>query len=512
MRQRHVAAIDQGVTSTRCMIFDASGRVLGAAQRKHQQFFPRPGWVEHDGTQIWVRVQDVVASALRTSGLRAADLCAVGVSNQRETTIVWDRSTGRPVHNALVGQDIRAEALCRELVARHGLQRFAARTGLPVASYFPGPKIRWLLDHVPGVRDRAERGELLFGTVDTWLIWNLTGGAVHVTDVTNASRTLLMDLRSLKWDEDALAAMGIPRSMLPEIRPSAEVYGTARGVLEGVPIAAALGDQQAALFGQSCLAAGEAKCTYSTGGFLLLNTGHQPVASQHGLLSTVGFQLEGEPAVYALEGAIADTAPLTRWLPNRPSHLGLTPELQGLAESVPDSGGVYLAPTPSRLSVPHWRPDAHGVLAGLTDLADSGHLARAVLETTAYQTREIVEAMTLDYGFQPEFLRVDGALTANGLLMQSLADVLDLRIVRSLLLETSCLGAAYAAGLATGIWPSADALRSRWQYAAAWTPHPDNDLGARKYRKYRKAVEMAQQWTVDDDVFRFGEAASQTGR
>ncbi|MQY06275.1 glycerol kinase GlpK [Actinomadura macrotermitis] len=500
MSQRLVAAIDQGTTSTRCMVFDAAGTVLGSHQREHRQLLPRPGWVEHDAVEIWARVQEVVAGGLRNAGVDAADLAAVGIANQRETTVVWDPATGRPVHNALVWQDTRTEPLCAELAAGPGRDRFARDTGLPLASYFSGPKIRWLLDHVPGARERAERGELLFGTLDTWIIWNLTGGAVHVTDVTNASRTLLMNLRTLDWDEGALSAMGVPRAMLPEIRSSAEVYGRACGVLEGVPITAALGDQQAALFGQACFSAGEAKSTYGTGAFLMLNTGREPVPSAHGLLTTVGFRLGGEPAVYALEGSIANTGSLTRWLRDGLGVIGGAAEIETLARSVPDNGGLYLVPAFSGLFAPHWSPDARGILAGLTGFARHGHLARAVLEATAYQTREVMDAMALDSGLRLESLRVDGGMTANDLLMQMLADVLGVRIARPEMTETTCLGAAYAAGLAAGVWPDLDALRAGRRHGAAWTPEPGTGLGARQYRKYRKAVELAKGWLDEDDV------------
>ncbi|WP_308425939.1 glycerol kinase GlpK [Actinokineospora fastidiosa] len=500
MAQRLVAAVDQGTTSTRCMVFDVAGRVLGADQREHTQIFPRPGWVEHDAAQIWARTQEVVAGALRAAGVAPGDLAAVGITNQRETTVVWDRASGRPVHNALVWQDTRTEALCADLAADHGRDRFRSATGLPLASYFSGPKIRWLLDNVPGVRERAERGELLFGTLDTWLIWNLTGGALHVTDVTNASRTLLMDLRTLDWDDAILDAMAIPRSLLPEIRPSAQVYGTARGVLDGVPIAAALGDQQAALFGQTCFAEGDAKSTYGTGAFLLLNTGHDPVPSEHGLLTTVGFQLAGEAPVYALEGAIANTGSLTQWLRDRFGLIASAGEIEALARSVPDNGGLYLVPAFSGLFAPHWSPDARGLLIGLTGYAGSGHLARAALEATAYQTREVVDAMALDSGLALGSLRVDGGMTANGLLMQTLADVLDVEVVRPEVAETTAVGAAFAAGLAAGVWADLDELRACGTRETRWRPEPGGGFRDRKFRKYRKAVELAKGWLDADDA------------
>ncbi|MQY05109.1 glycerol kinase GlpK [Actinomadura macrotermitis] len=499
MTDRFVAAIDQGTTSTRCIVFDADSRIRAVEQREHRQIFPRPGWVEHDAGQIWERVQQVVAGALAQAGLRAADLAAVGITNQRETTVLWDRATGRPVHHALVWQDTRTEHLCAELAREHGRDRFAAATGLPLASYFSGPKIRWLLDHVPGVRERAERGELLFGTMDTWVIWNLTGGAVHVTDVTNASRTMLMDLRTLDWDETILAAFGIPCSLLPEIRSSAEVYGTATGVLDGVPIAAALGDQQAALFGQTCFAAGDAKSTYGTGSFLLLNTGGEPVRSRHGLLTTVGYRLGADAPVYALEGSIANTGSLTQWLRDKLGLISTAAEIETLALSEPDNGGLYLVPAFSGLFAPHWRPDARGVVVGLTGFAGKGHLARAVLEATAFQTREVVDAMVLDSGVALKSLKVDGGMTANNLLMQTIADMLDAPVMRPFVSETTCLGAAHAAGLVTGVWPDLDALRAEWRRAAEWTPRLDARVRDRMMRKYGKAVELAKGWVDQDD-------------
>ncbi|MFI6517054.1 glycerol kinase GlpK [Spirillospora sp. NPDC050679] len=501
MPKRFVAAIDQGTTSTRCIILDSDSRLLAVDQREHGQIFPRPGWVEHDAAQIWARVQEVVAGALAKAGLRAADLAAVGITNQRETTVLWDRATGRPVHHALVWQDTRTEALCARLAADGGRDRFAKDTGLPLASYFSGPKIRWLLDEVPGVRERAERGELLFGTMDTWVIWNLTGGAVHVTDVTNASRTMLMNLATLDWDDAMLAALDVPRSLLPEIRSSAEVYGTARGVLEGVPIAAALGDQQAALFGQTCFSVGDAKATYGTGGFLLLNTGEQQVVSRNGLITTVGYRLGSDAPVYALEGSIANTGSLTQWLRDRIGLIGTAAEIETLALSVPDNGGVYLVPAFSGLFAPHWSPDARGVVAGLTGFAGKGHLARCALEATAFQTRDVVEAMVRDAGMELNSLRVDGGMTANNLLMQTIADMLAVPVQRPFVSETTCLGAAHAAGLVAGVWPDLDALRAGWQRAAEWTPRMDPALRDRMLRKYRKAVELSKGWIDEDDEY-----------
>ncbi|GAB3673063.1 glycerol kinase GlpK [Actinocorallia lasiicapitis] len=506
MAKRYIAAIDQGTTSSRCIIFDSDSHILAVDQREHRQIFPRPGWVEHDASQIWSRVQEVAAGALGKAGLSPSDLTAVGITNQRETTVIWDRATGRPVHHALVWQDTRTEALCGELAADGGRDRFAAKTGLPLASYFAGPKIRWLLDNVPGLRERADRGELLFGTMDTWVIWNLTGGAVHVTDVTNASRTLLMNLATLDWDDEILAALDIPRSLLPEIRSSAEVYGTARGVLEGVPIAAALGDQQAALFGQTCFNVGDAKSTYGTGSFLLLNTGTEPVTSEHGLLTTVGYQLGSDQPVYALEGSIANTGSLTQWLRDRIGLISTAAEIETLALTVEDNGGLYLVPAFSGLFAPHWRPDARGVIVGLTGFAGKGHLARCVLEATAFQTRDVVEAMVLDSGVALKTLKVDGGMTANNLLMQTIADMLDVPVARPFVSETTCLGAAHAAGLVVGVWPDLDALRAEWRRAAEWTPRLDPRIRDRRLRKYRKAVELAKGWIDEDDDTEDGRA------
>jgi glycerol kinase len=495
MSERFVAAIDQGTTSSRCIIVDADSHILAFDQREHRAILPRPGWVEHDPVEIVECVRGAMVGALMKGGIEPSQIVALGVSNQRETTVVWERATGRPVYNAITWQDIRTDALCAELSAEIGPERVRAETGLPLASYFSAPKIRWLLDEIPGLRERAEAGELLFGTMDSWLIWNLTGGidgGVHATDVTNASRTLLMNLQTLDWDERLLAALEIPRVLLPEIRSSAEVYGTARGPMQGVPIAAAMGNQQAALFGQTCFAPGEAKSTYDTGGFLLLNTGEQIVPSQHGLLTTVAYQIGTDRPVFALEGAMANTGSATRWLRDRLGVISTVAEVETLALTVTDNGGCHFVPAFSGLFTPYWQPDARGVITGLTDYVGKGHLARAALEATAWQTREVMEAIVRDTGRQFAALKVDGAMTANSLLMQTIADVLDVPVIRSLATETSCLGAAYAAGLVAGRWPDLDALRDNWHRAAEWTPQmsePDRD---REYRKWLKAVERAK--------------------
>jgi glycerol kinase len=484
----YVAAIDQGTTSSRCIVFDESGSIISVAQREHRQIFPRPGWVEHDADEIWAAVRQVVAEAV---GDRP--LAAVGITNQRETTLVWDKATGKPVTNAIVWQDTRTEEQLRRFDAAFGEKAFRERTGLPLAPYFAGSKLAWLLDHVDGLRARAERGEVLFGTMDSWLIWKLTGR--HLTDVTNASRTLLMSLETLDWDPEILAATDIPAAMLPEIRSSAEVYGeVTQGPLAGVPLASALGDQQSALFGQTCFAPGEAKCTYGTGGFLLLNTGTSPVTSQHGLLTTVGYRVGGEPAVYALEGSIAVTGSLIQWLRDNLGLIGTAAEVEDLARSVPDNGGCYLVPAFSGLFAPRWRADARGALVGLTGFVNRGHIARAALEATGWQTREVVDAMKADGDTPLTELRVDGGMTRNGLLMQFLADVLQAPVVRPTVAETTCLGAAYAAGLAVGFWPDTDALRANWQRDASWEPSRPVAEVTRELAQWNKAVERTLNW------------------
>jgi glycerol kinase len=493
---RYVAAIDQGTTSSRCIVFDAEGAIAAIDQKEHRQIFPRPGWVEHDAEEIWTNVQAVVAGALAKLNIGPKDLAAVGITNQRETTVLWDKATGKPIHNAIVWQDTRTDRLVRELGGEAGQDRFRQQCGLPLATYFSGPKARWLLDNVDGARARAEAGEILFGTMDTWLIWKLTGR--HVTDVTNASRTMLMNLETLDWDDELLAAIGVPRAMLPEIRPSSEVYGTATTLLKGVPVAAALGDQQAALFGQTCFAVGDGKCTYGTGSFLLVNTGEQIVHSKNGLLTTVGYQIGEAPAVYALEGSIAVTGSLVQWVRD---NLGLIPaaaDIETLARTVEDNGGCYFVPAFAGLFAPYWRSDARGVIAGLTGYIHKGHIARAVLESTAWQTREVVDAMAADSGVALSTLKVDGGMTANELLMQFQADVLDAPVVRPVVPETTCLGAAYAAGLAVGFWPNTEALRKNWRKDAEWTPSMTAEVREKSLRQWKKAVQRTMDWVEDD--------------
>ena len=471
---QYIAAIDQGTTSSRCIVFNHDGGIVSAAQREHRQSYPRPGWVEHDAEEIWNNVSAVLREAL---GDRRP--VALGITNQRETTLVWDRHTGRAVHPAIVWQDTRTASLVQEL----DVDWFRERTGLPPSTYFSGPKLRWLLDRMPDKN-------LLFGTMDSWLIWKLTGR--HVTDVTNASRTMLMNLRTLDWDPEILALLDIPRSMLPDIVSSSEVYGD----VDGIPVASALGDQQAALVGQACFAPGGLKSTYGTGAFLLLHTGDAPVASRHGLLSTVAYRFGDTPAQYALEGSIAVAGSLVQWFRDNLGLIGSAAEIEVLASTVDDSGGCYLVPAFSGLFAPHWRPDARGVVAGLTGYVTKAHLARAVLEATAWQTREVVDAMRFDIGAAAGLteLRVDGGMTANGLLLQTLADVLDVPVVRPRIAETTCLGAAYAAGLAVGYWPDLDTVRDHWREDARWTPTMDPAARDRAYAQWRKAVARTLDW------------------
>ncbi|VFA90416.1 Glycerol kinase [Gordonia paraffinivorans] len=489
-----MAAIDQGTTSTRAMIFDHAGRVVGVEQIEHEQIFPRAGWVEHDAAEIWRNTRRAGAAALASAELTAADIAACGITNQRETTVIWDRETGRPVHNAIVWQDTRTNELCAELAGDAGVDRYRDRTGLALSTYFAGPKIRWLLDHVDGLRDKAEAGQLCFGTMDSWLAWNMTGGVdggVHVTDVTNASRTMLMNLHTLDWDEEICAEMGIPMSMLPEIRSSSGHFGYLRGQgpLPGVPLSGILGDQQAATFGQACLAPGEAKNTYGTGNFLLLNTGTEPVFSDHGLLTTVCYRIGDQPARYALEGSIAVTGSLIQWLRDNLGIIRTAAEVEELAAGVDDNGGAYFVPAFSGLFAPRWRSDARGVIVGLTRFVNKGHLARAALEASAFQTREVIEAMQADSGMELSTLKVDGGMVVNELLMQFQADILDVPVVRPVVNETTALGAAYAARLAVGYWEGEDEIRANWAEDKRWNPAMDPGERERLYREWNRAVE-----------------------
>lgn len=495
---RYVAAIDQGTSSSRCILFDREGSVAGAGQREHAQLHPRAGWVEHDPLEIVANVRAVIADALAAAGAGAGDVAAVGITNQRETTVLWDRLTGEPVHNAIVWQDTRTAPLVAQLAGESGVDRLRAITGLPLSTYFSGPKARWLLDAQPELRARAEAGEILFGTIDSWLIWQLTGGAVHVTDVTNASRTLLMDLKTLDWSEEALELIGIPRAMLPEIRSSSEVYGEIRAdtVLDGTPIAGVLGDQQAALFGQACFSPGEAKNTYGTGCFLLVNTGAEPVASQE-LLTTVAYKLGDGPPAYALEGSIAVAGAGVRWLRDQLGFIDSAEEVEALAASVPDTSDVYVVPAFSGLFAPRWREDARGAIVGITAYTTKAHIARAMLEATAWQTREVLDAVraaAAGSGIALRELKVDGGMTVDELLMQFQADVLGVPAIRPQVAETTALGAAYAAGLAVGVWSSPDDVRANWREARRWEPQMDAGEVERRYARWREAVERSLGW------------------
>ena len=494
---RYVGALDQGTTSTRFMIFDHAGAVVAVDQKEHEQIYPKPGWVEHDANEIWTRSVEVIRGCLAKAGVTAADLAAVGVTNQRETTVVWDRRTGKPVHNAIVWQDTRTADICNELAKDGGQDRLRPKVGLPLATYFSGPKVKWMLENVEGVRAKAEAGDLLFGNIDTWCIWNLTGGVdggVHVTDVSNASRTMLMNLETLDWDPEILKLMGIPRAMLPAIKASSAVYGTAVGDLAGVPVAGDLGDQQAALFGQTCFSAGEAKNTYGTGCFMLLNTGTKPVPSKSGLLTTLGYKIGNEPAVYALEGSIAITGALVQWLRDNLTMIKTSPEIEDLAKTVDDNGGVYFVPAFSGLFAPYWKNDARGVIAGLTRYVNKGHIARAVLEATAWQTREVLDAMNADSGVALTALKVDGGMVFNELLMQFQSDVLNVPVIRPKVAETTALGAAYAAGLAVGFWAAVEDLRVNWQKDKEWTPKMDAATRDKDYKLWKKAVTRTFEW------------------
>jgi glycerol kinase len=497
---QYVAAIDQGTTSTRCMIFDHSGRVVAVDQLEHEQIFPRAGWVEHNAAEIWGNTRQVCGGALARADINADQVAAVGITNQRETTVIWDKATGEPIHNAIVWQDTRTQAICDELGALGGgAERYRAKTGLPLATYFAGPKARWILDNVEGARERAERGELAFGTMDTWVLWNATGGAdggLHVTDPTNASRTLLMNIDTLEWDPQLCEEIGVPMAMLPEIRSSSENYGPirARGTFADVPVAGILGDQQAATFGQACLSPGEAKNTYGTGNFVLLNTGTEKVESKNGLLTTVCYKIGDAPQVYALEGSIAVTGSLVQWLRDNLGLISSAPEVEELAKGVEDNGGAYIVPAFSGLFAPYWRSDARGVIVGLTRYVNKGHIARAVLEATAFQTREVIDAMNADSGVPLTALKVDGGMVGNEVLMQFQADLLGVDVVRPVVAETTALGAAYAAGLAVGFWNSEQDIRDNWAQDKVWSPSMDPKHRDETYAEWKKAVTRTFDW------------------
>jgi glycerol kinase len=494
----YLGAIDQGTTSTRFIVFDRSGRISAVAQKEHEQIYPKPGWVEHDPEEIWRRTQEVIADAMQQKGFRPKDLAAVGITNQRETTIVWNRKTGAAVYNAIVWQDTRVESDVAEFAKDGGQDRFRQKTGLPLATYFSGLKIRWILNNVKGARELAEAGDLLFGNVDSYLVWKLTGGVnggIHITDVTNASRTQLMDLHTLNWDETQLKIFGIPKAVLPRIVSSSEVYGTCKlPSIEGVPVAGILGDQQAALVGQTCFDAGQAKNTYGTGCFLLMNIGANPVISKYGLVTTTAFKFGDKPAEYALEGSVAITGALVQWVRDNLGLISSSSEIEALARTVKDNGGVYFVPAFSGLFAPYWKSNARGVIAGLTRYANKGHLARAVLEATAYQTREVVEAMELDSGKKIDVLRTDGGMVVNDLLMQFQSDILNRDVIRPLVQETTALGASYAAGLAVGYYKDLNELREKWGVEHTWKPNMDEVRREELYAEWKKAVTRSFDW------------------
>ena len=501
----YVGALDQGTTSTRFIIFDHAGDIVGFAQKEHEQIFPRPGWVEHDPLEIWKNAQEVIAQALLKTGIRGQDLTAIGITNQRETTVLWDRNTGRPYGNAIVWQCTRTDKLCHELIKDGGIDRFRGKTGLPVATYFSGPKIKWILDHHPEARAAALRGDACFGTMETWCIWQLTGGSsggAHVTDVTNASRTMLMDLKTLDWDEEILERLEIPRRILPRIVPSVDTEFWGMTSREGpvgarVPVCGALGDQQAALVGQLCFEVGQAKNTYGTGCFLLMNTGPKPVVSTQGLITTLAYQVRGKEPIYALEGSIAIAGALVQWLRDNLKLISSAPEVEDLARQVEDSGGMYIVPAFSGLFAPYWRSDARGVMVGLTRYVNRAHMARAALEAVCYQTRDIVEAMNRDSGVPLSHLKVDGGMVHNDLLMQFQADVLDVPVIRPTIVETTCLGAAYAAGLATGFWSGTEELSVKWKLDKEWRPGMEPARREEGYKGWKKAVERTLDWVEE---------------
>jgi glycerol kinase len=508
---KYIAAIDQGTTSTRFMIFDHGGKVIAADQKEHQQIYPKPGWVEHNPIEIWGRIQEVIENTIYKAreqySITNDQLAAIGVTNQRETTIVWDRNTGQPVYNAIVWQDTRTDQICKELARQGGQDRFRAKTGLPLATYFSAPKIKWILDNVSDARAKAKKGDLLFGNMDSWIIWNLT--SQHVTDVTNASRTMMMNLNLLDWDDEILKALDIPRAMLPEIKSSSEIYGeahvqrlepgsgssqTSAISLQGIPVAGDLGDQQAALFGQTCYRPGEAKNTYGTGCFMLLNTGEKPVLSRAGLLTTLGYKIGDQKAVYALEGSIAITGALVQWLRDNLGLISKSSEVEVLAKTVEDNGGIYFVPAFSGLFAPYWRSEARGVIVGMTRYVNKGHIARAVLESTAYQTREVLDAMEKDSGVKLTGLKVDGGMVFNDLLMQFQSDILGVPVIRPKVAETTALGAAQAAGLAVGFWKDYDELQSNWELDKKWNPNMAVDRREKLYSGWKKAVTRTFDW------------------
>ncbi len=506
-KPQYVAAIDQGTTSTRCMLFNHKGEIVSVAQKEHEQIYPKPGWVEHSPMEIWERTQEVTKQAVERSGAQVGAIAAVGITNQRETTIVWNPKTGRPYYNAIVWQDTRTDKICNELAKDGGQDRFRDKVGLPLATYFSGPKVKWILDNVEGVREAAEKGEAVFGNIDTWVTWWLTGGpdgGAHVTDVTNASRTMLMNLETLDWDEEILEVMSIPRQMLPRIVPSSdpETWGKTKAdgpFADEIPVCGILGDQQAALVGQTCYSPGEAKNTYGTGCFMLLNTGTEIVPSESGLLTTLGYKFGDAPAIYALEGSIAITGALVQWLRDNLELIEKSPEVETLALTVEDSGGIYFVPAFSGLFAPYWRSDARGVIVGMTRYINKGHIARAALEATAYQTKEVLEAMEKDSGVELKTLKVDGGMVHNDLLMQFQADILGVPVVRPTVSETTALGAAYAAGLAVGFWDDVESLRENWGVDKTWKPQMEEEKRAKLYKGWLKAVKRTFNWVEEEE-------------
>lgn len=497
MTEYYVAALDQGTTSSRCMVFDRHGHMVSIAQRVHQQYFPGPGHVEHDAEQLWQTVCTIMPEALADAGIDARQVIGLGITNQRETTVVWDRHTGRPVHRAIVWQDMRTADIVTQVAQQFDAAAITARTGLPLSTYFSGPRLRWLFEQDPSLRPRAERGDILFGTIDSWLLWNLTGGVnggVHATDVTNASRTMLMNLESLDWDDELLVVFDVPRKMLPQIRPTLASFGRTREPIDGVEVTALIGDQQAALFGQTAFDAGAAKCTFGTGSFLLLNTGADIVRSSHGLISTVAYAIDGEPPIYALEGSVAVAGALVDWCRTTLGFVDSSPEIETVANTVSDNGGCYIVPAFSGLLAPHWDHAAQGIVVGLTGYTNRGHLARAVLEAVAFQVIDVVHAMDSDANLSTSSLAVDGGMTSNNLLMQIVADLLSAPVIRPMMTETVALGAAYAAGLGAGYWPDKAVLRRNWQRAAEWRPAMDEARRAAELARWREAVRLTSEW------------------
>lgn len=500
---QYIAAVDQGTTSTRFMIFNRVGQVIATARKEHRQIFPKPGWVEHDACEIWQNTREVIIEGLTQAGLKPAELAGVGITNQRETTVIWDKASGQPLTPAVVWQDTRTAPMIASLSRQGGQDRFREKTGLPLATYFSGPKIAWLLQNTPGLAEKARDGQALFGTMDTWLLWNLTGGTyggLHITDVSNASRTMLMDLESLAWDGEILEIFGIPEVMLPKIVSSSQVYAECREPLEGVPVSGDLGDQQAALFGQTCFSPGEAKNTYGTGCFMLMNSGESPVPSRNGLLTTLGYRIGDAKPVYSLEGSVAITGALVQWLRDNLKIIEKSADVETLARTVEDSGGIYFVPAFSGLFAPYWRADARGAIVGLTRYINRGHLARAVLEATAYQTREILDAMQNDSGVTLTALKVDGGMVNDELLMQFQADILGVPVIRPKVTETTALGAAYVAGLAVGYWKSLEELRQNWGIDHTWQAKMPVDRRDRLYQGWKKAVTRTFDWIEDTDI------------